>query len=144
MPTNEKLTGIMKALIIREPWIEQILAGRKTWEMRSSRTHTRGRIGLIRQGTGMVVGVADLVDSRPRLNAAKLSASRRWHAIPKEEAAAACKKGRLYPWVLRNARRLERPVRAGQKPGQVIWVSLSPKVAAAIERQCSERAPAHS
>jgi hypothetical protein len=144
MPTNEELTGIMKALIIREPWIEQILAGSKTWEMRSSRTHMRGRIGLIRQGTGMVVGVADLVCSPPRLNAAKLSASRHLHAIPEEDTAAAYKKGRLYPWVLCNARRLERPVRAGQKPGQVIWVSLTAKVAAAIERQCSERAPAQS
>lgn len=140
MTPNDKLTGTMKALIIREPWIEHILAGRKTWEMHSSRTHIRGLIGLIRQGSGMVVGIADLVKSLPRLNAAQLSASRRRHAIPKDEVAAALKRGRHYPWVLCNARRLKHPVPAGQKPGQVIWVSLSAKVVAAIKRQCCEKA----
>ena len=52
----------MKGLIIREPWIGMILAGRKTWEMRSRQTPYRGRIGLIRKGTGMVVGIAEIVD----------------------------------------------------------------------------------
>jgi hypothetical protein len=46
----------MKALIIREPWIGHILAGRKTWEMRTSPTNIRGRIGLIRKGRAIVVG----------------------------------------------------------------------------------------
>ena len=53
----------MKGLIIDEPWIGFILSGRKTWEMRSRNTQIRGRIGLIRKGSKMVVGVADLVDT---------------------------------------------------------------------------------
>lgn len=140
MPPNDKLTGPNKALIIREPWIEHILAGRKTWEMRSSPTHIRGPIGLIRQGSSMVVGIADLVESKPRQTAAQLAETCHYHAIPKDEVAAALKRGRHYPWVLCNARRLKHPVPAGQKPGQVIWVSLSAKVVAAIKRQCCEKA----
>jgi ASCH domain len=66
----------MKALIIRDPWIGLILTGRKTWELRASPTKIRGRIGLIRKGSGWIVGVADLVDSLPRLDADTLATSR--------------------------------------------------------------------
>ena len=52
----------MTGLIIRSPWIEKILAGEKTWEIRSSNTNVRGPIALIRGGSGLVVGTCDLVD----------------------------------------------------------------------------------
>ena len=48
----------MHGLIIREPWIGYILSGAKTWEMRTTPTLRRERIGLIRKGTGLVIGVA--------------------------------------------------------------------------------------
>jgi hypothetical protein len=53
-----------KALIISEPWIDYILEGTKTWEMRSSGVSHRGWFGLIKKGTGAVHGVARLVDVR--------------------------------------------------------------------------------
>src|SRR5215831_14717644 len=34
----------LRALLIRRPWIDMILDGRKTWEMRGARTSVRGRI----------------------------------------------------------------------------------------------------
>jgi hypothetical protein len=132
----------MKALIIREPWITHILAGRKTWEMRTAPTKVRGRIGLIRKGSGMVIGIAELVDSLPPLNAAGLAAARDRHAIPAEMDAEALQSGWLCPWVLRNAGPLQHPVPAGQKAGQVIWVLLADSTTAAIELQCASRAPA--
>jgi hypothetical protein len=58
----------MKALAIREPWISYIPSGSNTWEMRSSRTDMRGRIGLIRKDSGMVADVAEPVDSLSRLD----------------------------------------------------------------------------
>jgi len=42
----------MHALVIRPQWIEKILAGKKTWEIRGSRTAIRGIIGLIPSGSG--------------------------------------------------------------------------------------------
>lgn len=125
----------MKALIIRDPWIDLILDGRKTWELRTSPTKVRGRIGLIRQGTGLIVGVADLVDSLPRLDADTLATSRDRHAVPPEMDTVALEAGWLHPWVLHNARPLEHPVVAGQKSGQVIWVSLVPEIEATIHAQ---------
>ena len=52
----------MRALLIRRPWIDMILDGKKTWEIRGSRTWVRGQIRLIASRSGTVVGVCDLVD----------------------------------------------------------------------------------
>ena len=49
-----------RALIIKKPWIDLILDGEKTWEMRSRKTKITGWIGLIEQGSGLIVGRAFL------------------------------------------------------------------------------------
>ncbi len=125
----------MNGLIIREPWISLILSGRKTWEMRTSPTSLRGRIGLIRKGTGMVVGVADIIDSLAALDASGLAATRDLHGIPPELDEKVLGAGWTHPWVLRNVQTLRTPVDAGQKPGQVIWVSLPAAAVSAIDAQ---------
>jgi hypothetical protein len=58
----------MKGLIIKSPWIDKILAGEKTWEIRGSNTKIRGKISLIKSGSGMILGKADLVDCVPRVS----------------------------------------------------------------------------
>ena len=52
----------MKALLIKTPWIDKILDGKKTWEIRGSATKIRGRIALVQSGSGTVVGICELVD----------------------------------------------------------------------------------
>lgn len=48
------------ALIIRRPYSDQVLAGTKTWELRTRATHKRGLIGLIATGCGCAItGPAD-------------------------------------------------------------------------------------
>jgi len=71
----------VKALIVRQPWVERILSGAKTWELRGSRTHVRGPIALIEAGTGHVVGTAELRDVIGPLSQAALSRTTRYHAI---------------------------------------------------------------
>ncbi|MGL1404420.1 ASCH domain-containing protein [Vibrio parahaemolyticus] len=66
---------VTRALIIRKPWIHLILAGLKTWEMRSTKTKIRGTIALIEQGTGLIVGLANLTDSLEPLSHAELLTS---------------------------------------------------------------------
>lgn len=46
----------MLGLIIKSPWIDLILQGRKTWEIRGSHTHTRGLVALIKSRSGSIVG----------------------------------------------------------------------------------------
>jgi len=43
-----------KGLVIKSPYIDRILAGTKTWEMRSSATSVRGPIALIKQGVLLI------------------------------------------------------------------------------------------
>ena len=112
-----------------------ILAGTKTWEMRTGPCSYAGRIGLIRKGTGLVVGVADVVASLPPLDAAGLAATRDRHGISSEQDRHVLQARWLHPWVLENVRSFSRPVPAGQKPGQVIWATLSPEVTTAIDAQ---------
>ena len=53
----------MKGLIIKAPYIDLILEGKKRWEIRGSNTNIRGRIFLIKSGTKRIYGEIDLVDS---------------------------------------------------------------------------------
>jgi len=94
-----------------------------------------GRIGLIRKGTGLIVGVADVVASLPPLDAASLSTTRGRHGIPAELDTQVLEARWLHPWVLENVHPLSRPVPAGQKSGQVIWVTLSPSVIGTLDPQ---------
>ena len=52
----------MRALVIKKPWLDKILAGTKTWEIRGSRTNIRGTIGLIESRSGTVVGLCEVID----------------------------------------------------------------------------------
>lgn len=126
----------MKALIIDEPWISLILQGRKVWEMRKTACHYRGPIALIRKGSGLVVGTANLIDSLPALDTlATYAEAEPRHQIPPQRQQLAFSDGWRRPWVLRDARALSKPVRYRHPSGAVIWVNLDGAVAAAVEAQ---------
>ncbi len=117
----------LKGLIIRQPWIEMILDGTKTWEMRSERTALRGPIALIEKGSGLVVGTATLSDSLPPLSPEDMGACRTNHRIPAEISGEVGFKW-FTPWVLTEVRRLARPVPYVHRSGAVIWVELDADV----------------
>jgi len=123
----------LKGLIIDEPWVTMIVAGKKTWEMRSRNTSVRGRIALIRKGSKTVIGVADLVGTVPRLSQSGLKANVAKHQVPENRIGEEFKHNTA--WVLEGARPLREPVPYRHPAGAVIWVNLHPAVAAAIERQ---------
>ena len=126
----------MKALVIDEPWIDKILRGKKIWEMRKATCRIRGRIGLIRKGSGQVVGVADLVDSKAPLASRKeYAVAERFHGIPPDQQAQAFAGGWRTPWVLARVRPLPRPVRYIHPSGAVIWVNLAADVETQIAAQ---------
>lgn len=117
----------MKGLIIDEPWIGKILRGEKVWEMRTAATAVRGRIALIRKGSGMVVGTANLVDSIGPLDMIACRAHRDKHTIPPSRDEALLRWN--HAWVLENARPLAQPVPYDHPKGAVIWVNLPESVA---------------
>jgi ASCH domain len=126
---------VKSGLIIREPWIDLILNGAKTWEMRSEATNVRGSIALIKRGTGLVVGTARLVESRPPLTRENYMSYRDKHAIPTSMLEEVLANGWTYPWVLSEVRHLPRPVSYRHKQGAVKFVTLDEAAIAAIARQ---------
>lgn len=123
---------ITEALIVDEPWVSKILHGEKTWELRSTHCHKRGWIGLIRKGSGLVVGVARLLDSHGPLSTGELQAARARHCVPVEALAGSKYR---YAWELGGARPLMWPVAYEHPLGAVKWVKLADRVSREVTAQ---------
>lgn len=126
---------VTKALIVADPWIGHLLAGQKTWEMRSQGASHRGWFGLIRKGSGTVVGVARLVDVGASLSQEQMLNAIDKHCIPREMILKGEVEKWRVPWKLADVQRLATPVPYRHKNGAVIWVDLDPNVSDAIARE---------
>lgn len=116
---------LMKGLIIKEPWIDLILDSEKKWEIRGAATKIRGRILLIKSGTGCVWGEADLVDCF-RISLEQLRNSCFQHKIPIEKVSN-IKYHHPYVWVLANPKRYCTPVPYNHPKGAIVWVNIDYK-----------------
>lgn len=125
----------MSALLIRSPWIDKILKGTKSWEMRGTSTRKRGRIGLVKSGTGTVVGVADLIDVVGPLSKSEFVANARKAGLSGAAAGKGLPYLRTFAWVIGRPRRLSRPVPYKHPCGAIVWVALSCAVKVAVEGQ---------
>ena len=125
----------MDALLIRKPWIDKILDGPKTWEIRGSRTRKRGLIGLIESGSGTVVGVAEIACVKGALTLGEFVANAKKAGLTRSEAARGLPYKRTFVWVLDNPHRFSRPIPYRHPAGAVIWVKLSNEVQRAVLRQ---------
>jgi hypothetical protein len=112
----------MKGLIIKAPWIDLILSGQKTWEIRGSNTKIRGKIALIQSGTGLIMGTAELVGSK-RLSPEEYIQSYSYHCIPDTDRTPLPYKN-IFAWILSNPTRLQHPIPYKHKRGAVIWVNV--------------------
>src|SRR5688572_8826355 len=75
----------MNGLVIRKQWLDLILAGRKTWEIRGSATRVRGPIALIESRSGTVVGVCKLTDCVGPMTLGELHRTVRCHRAALEK-----------------------------------------------------------
>jgi hypothetical protein len=112
----------MRALLIRRPWIDLILGGQKTWEIRGARTAIRGQIGLIASRSGTVIGVCDLVDCVGPLTAEQFRKNAKKAGMRPSEATLGYYR-QTYAWVLEKPRllkqslpRVEIYVRGARRP----------------------------
>ena len=109
-----------RGLIIKKRWLDLILSGHKTWEMRSAKTNVRGPIALIEQGSGLIVGHANLVDSIGPLSTYDYYDAHDKHMIPDTIHNTKWR----HAWVLVGAKRHETPIPYAHPKGAVIWVKL--------------------
>ncbi|MCA1335464.1 hypothetical protein [Pseudooceanicola marinus] len=131
---------VTRGLIIADPWIGHILDGRKDWEMRSQTTSVRGWFGLIRKGSGTVVGLARLVDCGRALDQAEMIANFDHHRIPVDMIRRGEVAKWVVPWKLADVIVLARPVPYEHKAGAVTWVTLSPTVSQDLAPSIAHRA----
>ena len=120
---------MLNAVPIRAPFVDWILEGTKTWEIRSRPTKIRGVVGLIKSKSLTVVGTARIVEvigpltgTQARLNADKMNES------PYDAAGA---EG-AFAWVLEDVRKLTTPVSYRHPSGAVTWVKLDEETAARV------------
>jgi hypothetical protein len=110
----------MKGLIIKQPWIDYILDGKKIWEIRGSKTNIRGKIELIQSGSGLIVGTCEIVDC------IELSLSDYQNNITKHNIknVFTMPYKKTYAWVISNAQRYDSPRKYKHPNGAIIWVNL--------------------
>ena len=110
----------MRALIIKQPWIDYILEGKKTWEIRSCKTNIRGQIELIQSGSGLVVGSCNIIDCK-ELTLKEYSNNVDKHNILEIKTLPYKK---TYAWVVSDAIRFDKPRKYKHPQGAIIWVNL--------------------
>lgn len=117
----------MRGLIIRAPWIDLILQGKKTWKIRSRATSVREKIALIRGGSGTVVGRATLADCLGPFTFDELAPHHAKHRATADalDAFRSKYKNKAFAWVMRDVEVLPKPMAYEHPSGAVISVSLA-------------------
>lgn len=108
-----------KGLIIRKYWLDKIFDEGKTWEMRSSRTRVRGKIGLIEASSGLIVGEANLIGCSD----IPIKPNNEYYDKHKVEDTELLKIWK-YAWIIEDAKRYPNPIPYQHPKGAVIWVRL--------------------
>jgi hypothetical protein len=123
-----------RGLMIREPWISQILMGRKTWELRGTSTRIRGRLALIRSGSGLIIGECDLkdcigpIDFDTLIETGALSLEERDEIERKGHAPYVAPDGvtsKTFAWIVSNPILYSRPVAYNHPSGAITFVDLT-------------------
>lgn len=111
-----------KGLIIRSPWVDLILEGKKTWEIRGSKTHYRGKIYLIKGGSKTILGTCNLVDCIGPLTLTDIIKNQYRHYNNKIQYYES------YAWVLKDPHKFRLPVPYDHPQGAIVWVNLPDKI----------------
>ena len=126
---------IRSALVVVDPYASSIVSGQKTLELRAAPTGKRELVGIIRKGSGLIVGLARVSGCSGPLGAAELDALRARHLVPADDLAK--RPAWRWGWELEAARPLLEPVAYRHPNGAQSWVTIAdPGLRLRIARQC--------
>ena len=108
------------ALTIKKKWLDLILAGTKTWEIRGTSTAFRGFIHFAESGSGQLRGRAQLVGCR-QLNRRKFMKYQHKHQVPNAEMVTY---KNIWAWILKDAEPYENSFHYLHTQGAVIFVKV--------------------
>lgn len=89
--------------------------------MRSRATKKRGRIALIKKGSGLIVGLATITGVLGRFTDEEITSNFNQHRVPTHMIGEW-----RFAWILGDVRRLGTPVTYIHNRGAVTWVNLDP------------------
>jgi len=127
--TSIEATNVaIKGLVIDSLHVDNILAGTATWEMRSGSTNQPGLVALINQGSGQIVGVANLVAIKGSISYQDRLNNANQYRISEECLRLGDIDNWDVAWILENAQPLLTPITCQHRDGIDIWVDLEPQV----------------
>jgi hypothetical protein len=124
----------LSAIPIKTPFIDMILIGVKTWEIRTKSTKKIGPVALIRSGSGTVVSTAFLAEDI-FLTRKICAANYEKMGMTKEEALTCYGE---HAWVLKDIIKLRKPVPYKHPPGAITWVTLDEPTTKKVLKEASK------
>lgn len=119
----------MRGLIVNRlngegtPYAKLIVTDTKTWEIRKSSTNVRGSIGIIYHDE--FLGTANLVGVDGPYTPLELAEYYGNHLVILSDLKSYSQGKKLYAWVLKDAKKFEKPKKIKRIKGQVIWVNIN-------------------
>lgn len=114
----------MKGLILLGKSANLILDGKKTVEIRSTKTLKRERIGIIISGTKKVWGTVEIYDCIKLNKELFEDLLRDKHCSNKSYEELLKIYPKPYAWLLRNSEKFNEPIDYVHKQGCITWVNL--------------------
>ncbi len=112
----------MDGLIVKKRWLNLILSGKKTIEIRGSNTKKIGQpIYLLESGTNLVKGTC-IIDSTYPISCSDWSEEREKHCVDISYSELKKRYKRPHAWVLRNVKLTEEEWKYEHPKGAIIWV----------------------
>ena len=109
-----------RALVIKKPWVDLILAGAKIWEIRGAPTNLRGPVFLAASGTRALVGRVTITNCF-EIGHDDLPKYVHQHCIAD---CSIVRYKRVFAWALEGAERFEVPREYTHARGAITWVKL--------------------
>ena len=124
--------GPSRLLLVKAPYAQEIVKGSKVWELRSTNSHYRERIGIALAHTQTVIGEVNLIDVI-QLDADSVKANFSKHRVPAEVLKDFVPSGRrVFAWVMANASEYA-VAKPYQHPlGAIGWVDVGPETLATV------------
>lgn len=112
----------MHGLVVKSPFIDDILNGIKKWEVRGMNTHIRGSIVLLKSGSGLALGTVNIIE----VQELTLEKYNRWEYrtyLGKEPAIKLPYK-KTFAYVLEEPKWFTKPIPYKHPIGAITWVNL--------------------
>lgn len=112
----------VRDLIVRKPYADWIVEGRKIWEIRRSRTQVRREVLII--SGGKAIEKADLVEVVGPFTLEKLAEHSDKHLVDYEFLKDYSRGKPLHTWAFLKAEKFENPIEVKLKRGVQVWAKV--------------------